>query len=90
MLIVRNKQKRNFLNEIKNFSILQKSSYSKVPPLRNSLHKDNLIGFLCQDTLPEKRVCIPWHKTTFILKTAVKVFKKTFLKCGLLYEDLMV
>ena len=26
-------------------------SYSKVLPLRNSLHKGSLIGFLCQDTV---------------------------------------
>ena len=36
--------------------------YSKVPPLRNSLHKDSLIGFLCQDILLQNRVCIPWYK----------------------------
>ena len=39
--------------------------YSEVPPLRNSLHKDSLIGFLCQDILLQNRVCIPWYKKHF-------------------------
>ena len=51
---------RNFLVEAQRLA-----KYSKVPPLRNSLHKDSLIGSLCQDILLQKRVCIPCYKKHF-------------------------
>ena len=57
------KSARN-LPQIRHFLDLQ---CSKIPPLRNSLHKDSLIGFLCQDILlPNNKVCIPWYKETLL------------------------
>ena len=64
--------------------------YIKVPPLRNSLHKDSLIGVLCQDILLHTGCVYHGIRNIFILQTAVEIVKKTFLKYALLCEDPMV
>ena len=67
-----------------------RNHYSKVLPLRNSLHKDSLIGFLCQDILLQTGCVYHGIRNTFILQTAIKIAKKTFLKYALLCDDAMV